>query len=49
LLKVGKNNFRPPPDVDSSVIRIEPKNPIPKINYKEWDGLLRICFMRKNR
>lgn len=49
ILKVGKNNFRPPPKVDSSVVRIEPKNPPPPINYLEWDGLLRICFMRKNK
>ncbi|CAI9103516.1 OLC1v1002013C1 [Oldenlandia corymbosa var. corymbosa] len=49
LLKVGRNNFRPPPKVDSSVVRIEPKNPLPPINFKEWDGLVRICFNRKNK
>jgi 18S rRNA (adenine1779-N6/adenine1780-N6)-dimethyltransferase len=49
LLKVSKNNFRPPPKVESSVVRIEPRNPIPEINFTEWDGLVRICFMRKNK
>eukprot|EP00455_Lapot_gusevi_P048622 TRINITY_DN674_c0_g1_i1.p1 TRINITY_DN674_c0_g1~~TRINITY_DN674_c0_g1_i1.p1 ORF type:complete len:340 (+),score=64.55 TRINITY_DN674_c0_g1_i1:60-1079(+) len=49
LIKVGKNNFRPPPKVDSSVVRIEPKNPPPPINFMEWDGLVRICFNRKNK
>uniref|UniRef100_A0A2C9K5J4 rRNA adenine N(6)-methyltransferase n=1 Tax=Biomphalaria glabrata TaxID=6526 RepID=A0A2C9K5J4_BIOGL len=49
LIKVGKNNFRPPPKVESSVVRIEPRNPPPPINFKEWDGLLRICFSRKNK
>lgn len=49
LLKVGKNNFRPPPKVDSSVVRIEPRNPPPPINFLEWDGLVRICFGRKNK
>lgn len=49
LLKVGKNNFRPPPKVESSVVRIEPRNPPPPINFKEWDGLVRICFSRKNK
>ncbi|CAG2107519.1 unnamed protein product [Medioppia subpectinata] len=49
LMKVAKNNFRPPPKVESSVIRLEPINPPPDINFKEWDGLLRICFMRKNK
>ncbi|XP_024391172.1 ribosomal RNA small subunit methyltransferase-like isoform X1 [Physcomitrium patens] len=33
LLKVGKNNLRPPPKVDSSVVRIEPRNPLPPINF----------------
>ncbi|EDV22156.1 uncharacterized protein TRIADDRAFT_29342 [Trichoplax adhaerens] len=49
LIKVGKNNFRPPPKVESSVVRIEPINPVPPINFKEWDGLTRIVFARKNR
>lgn len=49
LLKVGRNNFRPPPKVDSSVVRIEPRNPVPDVNFREWDGLLRLCFGRKNK
>ncbi|KAK4487334.1 hypothetical protein RD792_006053 [Penstemon davidsonii] len=49
LLKVGRNNFRPPPKVDSSVVRIEPRKPLPPVNFKEWDGLVRICFNRKNK
>lgn len=50
LLKVGKNNFRPPPKVDSSVVRIEPRKPAPNANLvREFDGLMRICFNRKNK
>ncbi|CAJ0922660.1 unnamed protein product [Ranitomeya imitator] len=49
LMKVGKNNFRPPPKVESSVVRIEPRNPPPPINFQEWDGLVRIAFVRKNK
>lgn len=49
LLKVGRNNFRPPPKVDSSVVRIEPRKPLPSVSFKEWDGLIRICFNRKNK
>ncbi|RXH84441.1 hypothetical protein DVH24_027340 [Malus domestica] len=49
LLKVGRNNFRPPPKVDSSVVRIEPRKPALLVNQKEWDGFLRICFNRKNK
>jgi len=49
VMKVGKNNFRPPPKVESSVVKIEPINPPPPINFQEWDGLLRICFSRKHK
>lgn len=34
LKQVGKNNFRPPPKVESSVVRIEPKNPPPPVNFQ---------------
>lgn len=49
VLKVGRNNFKPPPKVESAVVRIEPRNPPPDINFTEWDALLRICFNRKNK
>lgn len=49
LLKVGKNNFKPPPKVESSVVRITPFNPPPPVQFTEWDGLLRLCFSRKNK
>jgi 18S rRNA (adenine1779-N6/adenine1780-N6)-dimethyltransferase len=50
-MKVGKNNFKPPPQVESSVVRIEPKmgSERPGVSWEEWDGMLRICFVRKNR
>ena len=43
LLKVGKQNFRPPPKVESRVVRIELKNPPPPVNFIEWDGL--VCIV----
>eukprot|EP01083_Nonionella_stella_P003956 11386_1 len=49
LLKVGKNNFRPPPKVDSAVVRIEPHSSPPPVNFMEWDGMMRLCFTRKNK
>jgi len=51
IMKVGKNNFRPPPKVESSVVRIEPKTGTerPGISWPEWDGMLRICFTRRNK
>ncbi|KAL6942499.1 Dimethyladenosine transferase [Hanseniaspora vineae] len=49
IMKVGKNNFRPPPKVESSVVRLVPKLPRPTIKFEEYDGLLRILFNRKNK
>lgn len=49
IMKVGRNNFNPPPQVESSVVRITPIVPRPAISFEEWDGLLRICFVRKNK
>eukprot|EP01090_Pellita_catalonica_P020513 TRINITY_DN7371_c0_g1_i1.p1 TRINITY_DN7371_c0_g1~~TRINITY_DN7371_c0_g1_i1.p1 ORF type:complete len:161 (-),score=28.20 TRINITY_DN7371_c0_g1_i1:478-960(-) len=49
LMKVSKHNFRPPPKVESSVVKIIPKNPPPPINFEEWDGMIRLCFNRKNK
>jgi 18S rRNA (adenine1779-N6/adenine1780-N6)-dimethyltransferase len=41
LLKVGRNNFRPPPKVESRVVRIQCKQPPPPVNFVEWDGMVR--------
>eukprot|EP00356_Strombidium_inclinatum_P006947 CAMPEP_0170510274 /NCGR_PEP_ID=MMETSP0208-20121228/65680_1 /TAXON_ID=197538 /ORGANISM="Strombidium inclinatum, Strain S3" /LENGTH=102 /DNA_ID=CAMNT_0010793725 /DNA_START=428 /DNA_END=736 /DNA_ORIENTATION=- len=49
LISVSRNSFKPPPKVESSVVRIEPKYPPPPINFEEWDGLVRLCFLRKNK
>ncbi|KAL1902731.1 Dimethyladenosine transferase [Sporothrix stenoceras] len=51
VLKVGKANFKPPPQVESAVVRITPKtgSEKPKFNFAEMDGMLRISFTRKNR
>lgn len=49
LAKVGRNNFKPPPKADPSLIRIEPTKLLPAVNLKEWNGLLRICFGRRNK
>uniref|UniRef100_A0A3B4CRF6 rRNA adenine N(6)-methyltransferase n=1 Tax=Pygocentrus nattereri TaxID=42514 RepID=A0A3B4CRF6_PYGNA len=47
LMKVGKNNFRPPPKVESSVVRIEPKNPPPPVNFQVCI-ILSLIFYNKN-
>ncbi|KAI8053852.1 putative dimethyladenosine transferase-like protein [Syncephalis plumigaleata] len=43
VMKISKNSFRPPPQVESSVVRLEP------LDFTEWDGLMRILFVRKNK
>lgn len=48
-MNVGKNNFRPPPQVESSVVRIAPLDPPPPVKFEEFDGLGRIVFSRKNK
>lgn len=40
LMKVGRNNFRPPPKVESRVVRLELRNPPPPVNFTEWDGMV---------
>lgn len=51
IMKVGKQNFKPPPQVESSVVRIEPKlgKDRPAVSWAEFDGLLRVVFSRKNK
>ena len=44
LMKVGRNNFRPPPKVESRVVRIELRNPPPPVNFTEWDGMVSTQF-----
>lgn len=48
-MKISKNSFKPPPKVESSVVRIEPRSPVPDINFTQWDGFVRLCFVRKNK
>lgn len=34
LMNVAKSEFRPPPQVDSGVVRLQIKHPPPPINYQ---------------
>lgn len=47
LVKAG--SFSPPPKVDSMVVKLTPRRPPLQIDFREWDGMLRICFMRKRK
>lgn len=49
LMKISKNSFNPPPKVESSVIRMDPKHPPPDVDFEEWDGMVRMIFNRKNK
>lgn len=46
LLQVSKHNFRPPPKVESSVVRIKPKNPPPPINFEVRSLFYRLVITR---
>lgn len=49
IMKISKNSFRPPPKVESSVVRVEPKTAKDLPDMAEWDGLIRVVFSRKNK
>ncbi|KAJ7088554.1 S-adenosyl-L-methionine-dependent methyltransferase [Mycena crocata] len=49
IMNVGKNNFRPAPMVESSVVRVVPIDPPPPVKFEEFDGLGRILFSRRNK
>ncbi|KAL8275737.1 hypothetical protein Esti_000300 [Eimeria stiedai] len=49
VCKVDRNSFRPPPKVDSVIVKISPKRETLPVDFREWNGLLRICFTRKRR
>lgn len=49
VMKVSRKSFRPPPKVESSIVRVEPKQRPPGIDLDEFDGLVKICFSRKHK
>ena len=49
IVKIGCNNFSLSLAVESSVVRPVPKRLRPQVSWEEWAGLLRVCFLRKNR
>ncbi|KIM72913.1 hypothetical protein PILCRDRAFT_829514 [Piloderma croceum F 1598] len=49
VMNVSRNDFTPPPQVESSVIRLVPIDPPPPIKFDEFDGLNRIIFSRPNK
>jgi len=49
LMKVSAQSFKPPPKVESSVVRIEPKPNPPPIIFEEWDAFVKIVMNRKHK
>jgi len=49
VCKVARGSFNPPPDVDSMVVKVVPRDPPIQVDFREWDGLMRICFGRKRK
>ncbi|KAH0571200.1 Dimethyladenosine transferase [Spironucleus salmonicida] len=51
ILKVGPQNFTPPPKVDSAVVEVIPQTNqnLSMQEYLQFEGLTRVCFSKKNR
>merc|ERR1719375_1722661 len=49
VCKVSRGSFNPPPEVDSMVVKVVPRDPPIDVNFREWDGLMRIVFTRKRK
>jgi len=49
VCKVARGSFNPPPKVDSMVVKVVPRDPPIEVDFREWDGLMRICFGRKRK
>jgi len=49
VCKVARGSFNPPPEVDSMVVRMVPREPPIEVDFREWDGMMRICFLRKRK
>ncbi|KAL0572247.1 dimethyladenosine transferase, partial [Marasmius crinis-equi] len=45
----NKDSFRPPPKVESSVVRIAPRDPPLPVTFEEFDRLERVIFNRRNK
>jgi 18S rRNA (adenine1779-N6/adenine1780-N6)-dimethyltransferase len=49
IMKIGREQFNPPPKVDSAVVEIIPKGIPTDLDFPRWDCFLRICFGGKNK
>lgn len=49
IIRVSRNSFKPPPNVDSAVVEMYPIGPPPGLDLDEFNGLTRILFSKKNK
>ncbi|KAI3843166.1 hypothetical protein MKX03_026956 [Papaver bracteatum] len=49
VMDVSKRDFVPCPRVDSSVVKLTPKDEVPDVDMNEWLAFTRACFSKKNK
>lgn len=49
VMDVSKRDFVPCPKVDSSVVKIFPKDDVPYNDLDEWGAFTKTCFTKKNK
>ena len=49
VMRIAASQFRPPPKVDSAVVRLVPRGWPQGLDFGDWDALLRACFGSKNK
>lgn len=49
VMRIPASQFRPPPKVDSAIIRMYPKGWPENLDFAQWDAMLRLLFGGKNK
>jgi len=49
ISKVSGGSFQPQSSVQSLIMRLIPRYPLPLFDFVEWDGLMKICFRERRR
>lgn len=49
VMRIGRAQFRPPPKVDSAVVRFRIKPPPAGLDFADWNAFLRTAFAGKNK
>ncbi|XP_039125845.1 ribosomal RNA small subunit methyltransferase, mitochondrial-like [Dioscorea cayenensis subsp. rotundata] len=49
LMDVSKKDFVPSPKVDSTLVKIRPRDEVPVVDLDEWQAFIRTCFSKRNK